>query len=132
MKQLCEKRKQVRIGNGEWKDLVIPKLRYANAGVADSQLYQDFDYAYLTFKDCEWYGIDSYKIFGKDRIRIELIGGLDGTFCMTKKKFVPFEVRIIYEPIYYIYSFKNLMQELPAEQFVEYCKDNSLAVVIGG
>ena len=128
MKQICEKKQQVRINFGEWEDVTLfNPIVYTKA--KDTLVW------YTTF-DALYRDVDRDKIknayvsrtFWKKKPCVKFSTAMRALQkTITYKNFYKVEMKIQYTPIKN-YSIKQLADWLSAEDFIEYCKDKGVAV----
>lgn len=128
MKQICEKKQQVRINFGEWEDVTmfdpivyeVPRNEYIE--------YVTFEALYNAAKTDEIKNAYAGHTFWKKRPCVKFSTIMrDFQKTITEKNFYKVEMRIHYTPIKY-YSIKQVADRLHAEDFIEYCKDHGVAV----
>lgn len=104
------------------------KLAYGKLPEDDvEKKFDDFNSAmeYLTRIDSKNPFV-TQTIFGKYAIKFKW--GLNDSKTMTAKHFKPFSLRWHYEPCDKVYTFKQLMEELDVNDFVDFCKDKGLTI----
>lgn len=125
--------------NNQWK-LVNDKMEYTNMYLdtlhygeipEDVKItFQNFQYAIDTFANKDMRPQVRYTAFHKNPyLFFHIDGGFD-YWTMHKRTFKPFVFRVHYWKSMKSWTFKELMTELPADEFAEYCKDHRLSVVM--
>ena len=128
MKQIYEKRQQIRINFGEWNDTVLfPSIVYAEA--KDKLVcYDTFEALYNAVERDKIKNAYISQTFWTKRPCVKLSNEMrEFQKIITEKNFYKVEMRVLYAPIKN-YSIKQLANELPVEDFIEYCKDRGAAV----
>lgn len=131
MKTLYYLNNQWKLANGkmEYTDLYIRSSLHYGELPEDKELYfDDFDSAFFA---CEGQsGLrpkGMYNLFRRPYLYFHIDGGFDHKI-MYRCNFKPFVFRYHYYEGSPLISFKGLMEELPADEFMEYCKDHGLSI----
>lgn len=128
MKQIYEKRQQVRINFGEWEDVTLfNPIVYTEA--KDTLVwYTTFETLYRAVDKGEIKNAYVSRTFWKKKPCVKFSTPMrDLQKTITCKNFYKVEMKMQYVPIQN-YSIKQLTNELSAEDFIEYCKDRGVAV----
>jgi hypothetical protein len=128
MKQICEKRQQVRINFGEWEDVSLFAPIVYGEPQAEWVWYVTFEDLYNAVKNGEIKNAYTSLTFWKKRPCVQFSTPTrELAKTITAKNFDKVEMRIRYTPVKN-YSIKQLADCLSAEGFIEYCKDKGVAV----
>lgn len=122
--------------NKQWKlvtdkgytDMYLSELHYGEIPETKEMTFQDFQFAIDSFAKHNVQPEVRYTLFKKKPYLFFNIDGGLSYYAMTKRKFKPFILRWHYRKCKRTYSFHSLMRELPAHEFIDYCKDNGLSV----
>lgn len=130
MKTLYYLNNQWKLANGkmEYTDLYIhDALHYGEKPKEVKMTFDNFQQAIEVFEGNKRPQV-RYTLFRKKPyLYFHINGGLDRK-KMYRCNFKPFTFRYHVWDCSPLISFKELMEELPADEFVEYCKDHGLSI----
>ena len=134
MKKLCRENLYTFLGDRSWeKDSYGLRLRYTdidNLPAKREIIFYDFDSAYdylsghIIFSASAW----RTELFKKPRISYKSCwDDIQSREVMTKKNFKPFGEKCVWEEDTDRHTITTLSWALPADEFIEYCKDHGMA-----
>lgn len=129
MKKICDMRCYVAIGKGEYMDTSIWKhWRYCEEGECEETFNYWHDlYVCVKHNFIRNATVDK-TIFGNDAVRFSWGSFSRSHSTMTERTFKPVRVKWVAEPVTTHYSFQDLKDLLPAEDFCEYLKDQEIEI----
>lgn len=128
MKQICEKIQQIRINFGDWEDVTLFNPIVYEVPRDEYVWYGTFEILYNAVKKGEIKNAYISRTFWKKKPCVKFSTTMrELQKTITEKNAHKIEMRIYYTPIKN-YTIKQLANELSAEDFIEYCKDNGVAV----
>ena len=128
MKQICEKKQQIRINFGEWEDVSMFGSMVYETPRDKLVWYTTFEALYNAVEKGEIKNAYTSRTFWKKRPCVKFSTPTrELTKTITIKNFYKVEMRIQYTSMKN-YNMRQLMLGLHAEDFIEYCKDRGVAV----
>lgn len=116
---------------GGYSNMYCSKLHYGEMPEDKVMTFQDFQFAIDTFANKSTRPQVHYTLFRKKPyLFFHIDCGLD-CCSMDKRTFKPFIIRNHFWKAVEPFTIKQLMNELPANEFIEYCKDHELSVIMG-
>ena len=124
MKQLVEKIFYIKVNNSNEHKLTCRKvIRYTTPRTTTHE-FLDFDFAYDFIKNNDIHCCRAEQTLFRKKPRI--IYGLFDNWVIERKNFKNIAIKCEYRPVKEVLTIQDLIELLPAEQFVEWLKDNKI------
>lgn len=128
MKQIYEKKQQIRINSGEWEDVSFFTSTVYEEPQDKLVWYTTFETLYNAVNNGEIKNAYTSRTFWRKIPCIQLsVTTEDFPKTITTTNFNKVEMRVIYAPLKR-YTIKQLADWLSADDFIDYCKDRGVAV----